>query len=729
MYDFSDLNAEQTAAVNEINGYVRVIAGAGTGKTRALTCRYVNLVENVGIPSENVLCVTFTNKAAQEMKNRVKSMLGDNSPAKYITTFHSLAVKFFREDYNTISFPPFFDILDSEDSKFLIQVIIDKLKLRSTDLDTSVQKLLDKVHDAKIHNRYSYPEIFVSESMDDILKGMQTHDEDALVFYNFLYEQRKAFKLDFDDLIHVMLHVLNTNEKVRMKWQSRMQFVMVDEFQDVSYSNYAIASILSDMHKNLFIVGDPDQTIYSWRGAKVAYILNFEKMYPGAKTLFLNANYRSTPEVIKASNALISKNKERIQKSLVAINGKGSKVLYCHCKTATEEANFIARSIMSNVEKKKLTYSDFAVLYRAHFVSMPIEEVFRAKNIPYRVYSGTSFYERKEIKDMLSYMKLIFTDDDLAFRRVINEPLREIGLMTMKKIEQCAESSGCSLYKALKKLSGSIERPEADRFIEMIDSLRARYNDMKVTDIFMELLYKSGYESMLRRGGDEERLENLSELKAAIRKAETDSGETFQLQDYFDSIALYTNMDYTDATDKVRLMSVHAAKGLEFPIVFVAALNEGIFPSAKIKSYRELEEERRLAYVAMTRAEKGLVLSDSEGERTNSRKYPSRFIFNIERSAIDYMRELPRDLVTETEYFIRSSEQRLLSDRPSLFNVGDNVTHSLYGTGIVADKKFEQFLIKFDNRAEAPPIWIKGHALQSQKIKPAAQGIKSMPQS
>jgi DNA helicase-2/ATP-dependent DNA helicase PcrA len=321
-------------------------------------------------------------------------------------------------------------------------------------------------------------------------------------------------------------------------------------------------------------------------------------------------------------------------------------------------------------------------------------------------------------------MKLLFTDDDLAFRRVVNEPPREIGLMTIKKIEQRAESDNCSLYAALKKISGTLERPEAYKFIDLIDSLRERHSGMKVTDVFMELLIKSGYEAMLRKGGDEERIENLGELKHAILKAEMDSGEAFKLQNYFDSIALYTNMDAADAADKVKLMTIHAAKGLEFPIVFVASMNEGVFPSSKISTVQELEEERRLAYVAMTRAEKGLVLTDSEGDRAHGHRYPSRFVFNIERNVIDYVRELPRDLVTDSSWHIRSHEQRLAYERPSYFAIGDKVTHALYGLGAVIEKRKDQFLVLFDSRADAPPIWIKGDALTIQKSKPSSPNLR-----
>jgi DNA helicase-2/ATP-dependent DNA helicase PcrA len=710
MYDFTDLNAEQLAAVNAIDGYIRVVAGAGTGKTRALTCRYVNLVENIGIPNENILCATFTNKAANEMKKRIKGMLGDNSPTRYITTFHGLGVKFFREEHNTIAFPKHFDNLDNEDRKFLMKIVFEKLKINTYELDKTIKKQLDNVSYAKTHCLHGYPEVFVSSSMDEITEGMRSSNEDERVFFSYLYEQRKSFKLDFDDMIMVMLHVLKTNESVRLKWQERMQYVMVDEFQDVSGTNYAVAEILSDMHKNLFIVGDPDQTIYSWRGAQVRFILDFDKKFPSVKTLFLNANYRSTPEVVGASNALISKNKHRIEKNLHAFKSNGSPVLYCHSKSSEDEAKYIANSIAHNVQNKGFKYSDFAILYRAHFVSRTIEEVLHTRKIPYRIYSGISFYERKEIKDMLSYMKLVLIDDDLAFRRVINEPSREVGAKTLKKIEDYAAANNCTLYKALKEIASSLDRPAVFPFIKMVEELRMNQDKMAVSDIFMELMNSSGYERMTRVSGEEERLENLSELKDAIATAEKDFGETFKLQDYFDIISLYTSSDGMDGRDNVKMMTIHAAKGLEFPIVFVAAMNEGVFPSSRIKKYSELEEERRLAYVAMTRAEKGLVLTDSEGSRSNGYKYPSRFIFNIDRSVIKYARELPKELVDETMFFVKRDEQTLLSDI-SKFKVGDKVKHSLFGHGVVSLVKSDQYCVKFDNRIGNPPIWVNSEHL------------------
>ena len=692
------LNERQLEAVTTTEGYVRIIAGAGTGKTKALTYRYVYLVNELGISTSNILCVTFTNKAAREMSKRIRQMIGD-SDTGYICTFHGFCVKLLREDIHAINFPQNFVVMDGEDTEEILKTVYENAHIQSRTYTFDMAR--DHIAARKTHmDHIPYLEELGNERLlADYESATAVEDK---VFLGYLYEQKKVYGLDYDDLITIALHILQTDESKRVKWQERMMYVMVDEFQDVSGNQYELAEILSGYHRNLFIVGDPDQTIYTWRGAKIEYILNFDAEHEDTKTVFLDVNYRSTPEILAVSNSLIEKNKKRLPNRLVANGGSGARPLYIHSRTTGDEAQWMTAEIQKLISIGN-SYSDIAVLYRSHFVSRSIEEVFIRSKVPYTLYSGVEFYKRKEIKDVLAYLRMIVYSDDLSFRRVINEPKRNFGKKRMSLLKAYADSHRCSLYNALLDLleEKSVKTTGATAFVDIIEGFKKTYKEKKLTDLVTEILEQTGYEVMLRQSGEQERLDNLAELKQSIDEFEKTSGEENTLEEYLQSIALYTNSDKEQDKETVKMMTIHTAKGLEFPYVFVCGVNEGIFPSKHVDTEDMLEEERRMAYVACTRAERGLYISDAEGlNYDDSFRYPSRFIFNIDRDTIDYVNELPQRLVDDTKSYIAANEARIYPPNTEL-KPGDRVRHKVFGEGVITDIRGDIgcYVIKFDKVA------------------------------
>ncbi len=697
----SNLNDEQLDAVTTTEGYVRVIAGAGSGKTKALTHRYAYLVNELGISTTNILCVTFTNKAANEMKKRIRGMIGDNDTG-FVCTFHGFCVQLLREDIHAINYPQNFIVLDSEDTESILKTVYESSDIQSRNYTFNmaredIRKRKTSRNKEKIFNHLPH---LIDLDMENLKKAYENADDvKTKVYLGYLYEQKKCYGLDFDDLITVALHILENYDNIREKWQERMMYIMVDEFQDVSILNYQLADILSAYHKNLFIVGDSDQTIYSWRGARVEFILDFDETHPNTKTIILSKNYRSSPEILDAANSLIKKNKKRIDKDLIAMKGKGVQTIYNHTKTTGAEAEWIVSQI-KNLISDGNRYSDISILYRAHFVSRSIEEVFIKEKIPYVLYSGIEFYKRKEIKDAISYLRMILYADDLSFQRIINEPKRNIGKKRISFLKKYAEAHHCSLYNALKENVDNelISTTGAENFIMIIEKYSRIYNEMSVSDIIGGILNDSGYESMLRQAGEQERLDNLSELKQSIFEFENTSGEENTLEEYIQNIALFTNSDKDEKRDSVKMMTIHTAKGLEFPYVFICGLNEGVFPTKHADTQDKLEEERRLAYVAYTRAEKALFLSDAEGiNYDGSFRYPSRFIFNTDKAYLNYTVELEEKLVSDSYKYIQNEEKRIMPSISTLA-VGDTIQHSVFGKGEIIEIKndISSYVIKFE---------------------------------
>lgn len=690
------LNEEQKLAVTTTEGFVRVIAGAGSGKTRALTHRFAYLVNELGISTSNILCVTFTNKAANEMKKRIRTMIGDNDTG-LICTFHSFCLQLLKEDIHVLHYPKSFIVLDTEDQNQILHTIFEDMGLNSKNF--TFPTLLDMITYRKEKEPYLQDILDTSHDTLKVKFGNAKNQQDE-IFYRYLYEQKKCFALDFDDLINFALYILENHEDIRRKWQIRLQYIMVDEFQDVNVRQYRLAQILCDYHHNLFIVGDPDQTIYSWRGARVEFILNFEQEYPSARTIIMDKNYRSTPNIIHASNSLIKKNKKRIEKSLVPVKQLEIPVIYNHSKTTEQEAVWIAQQIKALQEAgRKLR--DMAILYRAHFISRSFEEVFIKQGIQYTIYSGIEFYKRREIKDILCYLRMIANGDDISFLRIVNVPKRNIGEKRIAFLKEYAQKKECTLYQALiDNQKGDIfHKTQAGAFIALIEKYRENYDTMKLSELLTDVLNGSGYEALLRTNGEQERLDNLAELKQSVYEYERDAGEECSLSDYLDRISLYTNLDQKESADAVQLMTVHNAKGLEFPYVFVCGLNEGIFPSKHVDTADKMEEERRLAYVAFTRAENALFLSDAEGMNFDgSFRYPSRFIFNVERTYLNYNVELEDRLIGEASFYIEQNERKL-EGNTKRFQVNDRVRHSVFGPGTILGQNDELscYEIQFDN--------------------------------
>ena len=693
------LNDEQRDAVTSTEGFVRVMAGAGSGKTRALAHRFAYLVNEVGILPANILCVTFTNKAANEMRRRIRSLTGDNDTG-FISTFHGFCVAVLQEDGYFVQYPKSFLVLDNSDIDSMLKIIYEERGLTLRDMTFSNAR--DMIEIEKCKNRPQYYLDVIAMDTDALKKK---YDEAVsakdVIFYGYLYQQKKCFGLDYNDLIKFTLYIFSKSDEIRLKWQQRLEYIMIDEFQDIDGLQYELMQALCAYHKNLFIVGDPDQTIYSWRGANVKHILDFDKNFPKVKTIMMMKNYRSTPEIIAAANSLIDKNTVRMKKQLIPTLPKGERVVYSHAKTTKEEANSIAERI-KKLSKAGVPYGDITILYRAHYIARTIEEGLMRAEIPYTVYSGVQFFDRMEIKDALSYLRLIAYRDDLSFMRIVNTPKRNIGEKRMRFLKEYAAANGCLLYDALVK---SIDEPmfantQARRFVKLIERFSSIYHTMPASELLSAVLNESGYEEALRTEGAQDRLDNLAELKQAVYEYETGCGEESRLEDFLSHVALLTNADAAAAPNAVKLMTVHTAKGLEFPYVFICGLDEGMFPSKRTSSFEAMEEERRLAFVAMTRAEKGVYLSDAEGRGLDgSFRYPSRFVFDIDRQLMDYSTELDPGLKAEAQRYISSAHNRLKGlSRQQRLNVGDRVRHDIMGNGVIEDIDEERmaYVVKFD---------------------------------
>lgn len=700
MADITDvLNEEQRQAVTTTEGYVRVVAGAGSGKTRALTHRYVYLVEEIGISTANILCVTFTNKAANEMKKRIRQMIGDYDTG-YICTFHGFCVQLLREDIHTLLYPENFMVMDTEDRDTILKQIYQESNLDARKFTfTMARDMIDHRKNTKPYIVENIVPVDIKRLQEKYKRAVSMEDK---IYYGYLYEQRKCYGLDFEDLLLFTLYILKNYPEKREKWQRRLEYVMVDEFQDVCDTQYELVEILSAYHKNLFVVGDPDQTIYSWRGAKVEYILNFDTHFSNVKTIVMDKNYRSTEMILKASNSLIRNNVKRIDKELQSVRGGEFPLVYYHGKTAEEEAKWILKQIME-LKKSGKKYKDITILYRSHFVSRSIEELFIKEKIPYILFSGVEFYKRKEVKDILAYLRMLVFGDDFSFLRVINTPGRNIGNKRIGILQEYAEEKNCSLYEALQENLEQelIRKSDGDKFVMLIEKYRTGYKKMRITDVLTAMLEESGYEGMLRQSGEDERLANLAELKQAVKEYEESAGEDTSLEDYLQNVALFTNDDKDEREDSVKMMTIHTAKGLEFPYVFVAGMSEGIFPSGHTDTEDKLEEERRLAYVAYTRAENVLFISDSEGENFDgSYRYPSRFIFNTDKAYVNYTVELESHLMERASRFIVANERKLrgLPAESEELKVGDKVEHKVFGLGEILEinRETESYVIQFE---------------------------------
>ena len=695
------LNSAQRQAVTSTEGFVRVIAGAGSGKTRALSHRFAYLVNELGILPGNILCVTFTNKSANEMRQRIHRLTGDNDTG-YINTFHGFCVSILQEDSHAVQYPKSFLVLDNGDIDSMLQLIYEERGLTLRDMTFSAAR--DMIEIRKLFKDPEYYRDMITLPLDTLKeKYDQASGAGDIIFYGYLYQEKKCFGLDYNDLIKFSLYIFEEHPDIRLKWQERLEYIMVDEFQDIDQLQYDLMTVLCGYHKNLFIVGDPDQTIYTWRGANVKYLLEFDQAFPGTKTILMMENYRSTPEILAAANSLIDKNAHRVKKALLPTLPSGSPVV-CHLAGSQEaEAGWIAGQIQE-LHRQGVPYRDMAVLYRAHYVTRAVEEVLLREKVPYAIYSGVQFFDRMEIKDALSYLRMIAYQDDLSFRRVVNTPKRNLGKRRMAFLQEAAEARGCSLYQALEEnVDGPLfQGTKAKQFLSLVKDFSQNYEGRPVSEVLSALLDASGYEAMLRTEGSQERLDNLAELKQSIYEYETTCGEEVTLPHYLNHVALFTNADTGEPGDQVKLMTVHAAKGLEFPYVFLCSMNEGIFPSRKVRTLPGMEEERRLAFVALTRAERGLYLSEADGRNFDgSPRYPSRFLLEIDPSLLSFTEPPEEGLLQEAQNFIRHSQSLLPEEEAPILPEGQRVRHFLFGEGTVleTDRDKGAYVIQFDGMA------------------------------
>jgi DNA helicase-2/ATP-dependent DNA helicase PcrA len=697
------LNDNQKEAVTSTEGYVRIIAGAGSGKTKTLANRYAYIVKALGISPSNILCVTFTNKAAQEMKNRVRKLLNSGAINDLICTYHGFCVRVLREDIHKLSYPSGFTILDTEDQKSILKEIYEELGLKQADI--TYKKVLEHIFWLKGWTPYieclidvanqekqrEYIQEYVGVDLENP-KWENLGQLSSIIAVKYILKQKKDFALDFEDLILFVLYIFHKYPDVLAKWQNRLDYIMVDETQDNSGTQWGLVELLQGIHKNLFVVGDPDQCIYSWRGANPKGLVNFDSKYKPCKTVILNQNYRSTPDILNVANSIIKNNTGRIEKDLFTTKANNLKVLHFHGKNEFEEGEWIAKTCIKKLnEGYKL--SDIAILYRATHTSRFVEQAMLKHKLPYVIYGGIRFFERKEIKDTLAYLRMLDKADDYSFKRVINTPSRKLGKVFTDNLKTLAESENATMFETLQKYvdDSRFNRPGAHDFIALINDLKGKIHELSVSDLTQEVLTKSGLMDAIRTDGDQDRINNLEELMGSMRLYEKDNEheEDASLTKYLQDIALFTNLDYKEETDHIKLMTIHQAKGLEFPVVFVIGMYEGTFPNHRsIREMKErgLQEERRLAYVAITRAEQELFLTESEGFNfiNNSQKYPSRFIFEIKKNLLVRDGVLSKEMEKESKEYIQSINEEIFSDGIAI-PIDTKVNHSVFGEGTVTD--------------------------------------------
>ena len=723
-----NLNDRQREAVLETEGYVRVIAGAGSGKTKLLVSRYAYLVQDYGIDSSNILCVTFTNKAAGEMKKRIRALIGDEQDVSLISTYHGFCNRLLRENPEKLFLNKQFQIIDGHQQKAVLSEIYQKFELK---LDyASFESILRKIGCVKKDT--GYVTRLCNPRPCQILAEIK--DQDDRIIEEFLQRQKATYSLDFHDLISFAIHLLETDAYVREKWQSRLNYIMVDEFQDSSAVEMRLVDILSRQYQNLMIVGDPDQNIYEWRGSDVKLLVDFDKDHVPTQTIILNQNYRSTPQILQCANSLIEKNKLRLKKDLFTKNGAGAPVIHYHSKNDYEEMDQVIDNINKIRVKEGFKYSDFAIVYRSGFLSRIAEKKLVEKNIPYEIFGGVRFYQRMEILDILAYLKLIAYDDDICFRRIVNTPRRRFGRAKMNYLEDLREhgvkarEQGLmpnSLFATLSENLGEKEFQDSDiaSFVRFVDEMRKSYRNKRISDIVNEVAEDSGYEGYIRELGDEERLDNLAEFKRIANEFEREFGEDLSLEGFLQQIALQSDEDGDKEKDTVKLMTIHSSKGLEFPVVFILGFTEGVFPSAKTIGARKnlgLEEERRLCYVAMTRAEKYLFLMDSEGVSQNGmKKLVSRFLEEIGENNYIRIGRISEELMQESRSYAARLNRELQAEEQISLKAGDTVEHHIFGRGTIerVDEKRVSCLVRFDKLPQPRNISLSYFMREHEKIQ------------
>ena len=688
------LNKEQQQAVQHTEGPLLILAGAGSGKTKVLTVRIAHLLAQ-GVNPYEILAITFTNKAAKEMKSRVEGLVGDVANRIWLSTFHSFCAKFLRFELdNFLGYNSNFTIYDTSDSQAVIKAALKALNL--DDKYYPVGAMIGAISDAK--NKLLFASDFRKQARDFYQQKV------ADVYEYYERELRKNNALDFDDLLLVAVKLLQSNEAVLDKYSKRFRYVMIDEYQDTNHAQYLLAKLLASHWKNIAVVGDADQSIYAWRGADIQNILDFEKDYPNCRSIKLEQNYRSTKIILDAANAVIENNEGRPKKNLWTDKTEGAKIQHFTAQSEHEEAAFIGDTIAKKHDIHGVPYGDMAILYRTNAQSRVLEEALIKRALPYTMVGGTKFYDRKEIKDVLAYLRVLYNPfDDLSLLRIINVPKRSIGVTTVAKLQDYARANGTSLFMTLTQLHlvDTIKgktKEKLEEFGILIFTLVAEMEDKAVLDILESILDRTGYLAQLEESTDPQdqaRAENIGEL-LSVAKDFQDTNPTGTVEDFLEQVALVNDVDsFEQEESKVTLMTLHAAKGLEFPIVFLGGLEEGLFPHSRtLMNPEEIEEERRLAYVGITRAEKELYISNATTRtvfgRTSS-YLPSRFIDEIPEELVDGLRakrKVPDDIKRHVPQHMSVTSRPVT--KPIVRNeviadwkIGDTAIHSKWGNGKV----------------------------------------------
>ena len=688
------LNREQQQAVQHTEGPLLILAGAGSGKTKVLTVRIAYLLAQ-GVNPYEILAITFTNKAAKEMKSRVEGLVGDVANRIWLSTFHSFCAKFLRFELdNFLGYNSNFTIYDTSDSQVVIKAALKALNL--DDKYYPVGAMISAISDAK--NKLMFASDYRKQARDFYQQKV------ADVYEYYERELRKNNALDFDDLLLVAVKLLQSNAAVLEKYSKRFKYVMIDEYQDTNHAQYLLAYLLSSHWKNIAVVGDADQSIYAWRGADIQNILDFEKDYPNCTSIKLEQNYRSTKIILDAANAVIDNNEGRPEKNLWTDKTEGAKIQHFTAQSEHEEAAFIGDTIVKKHDIHGVPYGDMAILYRTNAQSRVLEEALIKRALPYTMVGGTKFYDRKEIKDVLAYLRVLYNPfDDLSLLRIINVPKRSIGATTVAKLQDYARANGTSLFMTLTQLHlvDSIKgktKEKLEEFGILIFTLVAEMEDRTVLDILESILDRTGYLAQLEESTDPQdqaRAENIGEL-LSVAKDFQDTNPSGTVEDFLEQVALVNDVDsFEQEESKVTLMTLHAAKGLEFPIVFLGGLEEGLFPHSRtLMNPEEVEEERRLAYVGITRAEKELYISNATTRtvfgRTSS-YLPSRFIDEIPEELVDGLRakrKVPDDIKRHVPQHMSVTSRPVT--KPIVRNeviadwkIGDTAIHSKWGNGKV----------------------------------------------
>ncbi|MGL5640439.1 MAG: ATP-dependent helicase [Mycoplasmoidaceae bacterium] len=692
------INEKQKEAIESGNEPLMIIAGAGSGKTFVLTQRIIYLVNKLGFYHNSILAFTFTNKAANEIRERILNSIPD-LPFNWIGTFHSICLKILREDIQILNRSNNFVILDEEDQLSIIKEIY---KIKAFSKDIIIQKK------TLYYVSYLKSKKINIEDDEEIIKALTKLElnSEKIEIIRICYKDYSNYLLiknllDFDDLIVCVNKIFSISEEVKLKWQNRFNYILVDEFQDTNEDQFELLNHLIRDKQNVFIVGDPDQMIYSWRGAYSNIFEDFQDMYPNNKKILLEKNYRSSQNILDVSNQLIKNNKFRIEKALYTDNNRGSNITYYHASSSDRESNWIANKINYLREEEGYKYKDIAVLYRSNYLSRNIEQSLIYKEIPYVIFGGLKFFQRKEIKDLISFMKLICFEDDVSLNRIHNTPKRKISEAIYSKILQFANQNNISTWEGFKRVYEISELKDGAKkncyeFYELILSLK-EFNFITINDLVDKILKDTNYLEYLKDLDEEYRIENINELKSSIALYQYRNPKA-KLNDYLQEITLYMSNEekgFEDKRDYVSLMTIHNAKGLEFKNVFLMAFCEGLFPSSKATEKGDISEERRIAYVAMTRAKKNLFISSYDGKSFHiasaSNLLPSRFIEEIKsnknfETIIDSAVKYEKNYKSFSINVKNSQEKDLFEnyhENRQIFELGDPVIHTMFGSGIV----------------------------------------------